>query len=322
MSTARPDLFDGFVAETLPLRQDRDGPVVATLVSRRIPGADRAVLYVHGYNDYFFQVEMADRWNAAGLDFYAIDLRRHGRSLRPGQVLAFTRHLPDYFEELDAAVERIRERDGHRRLILSGHSTGGLTCSLYAHHRRERGTLDGLLLNTPFLSFHGTPVQRAALRRVFPRIARLDPRWVVQKDGGPLYIWSLHKGFGKGGEWEFDLTWKTAGGLPLLAGFIGAAHRGHEEVRRGLDVRCPVLVVSSLRSGGGQEWNPTYMNSDVVLDVEDTRACAWRVGRDVTQRVVADALHDVTLSRPDVRDRAWRWILEWADGLSRRWQGG
>ncbi len=322
METTRPgqpDVFDGFLAETLSLRRDHDGPAVATLVSRCLPAADRAVLYVHGYNDYFFQVEMADRWNAAGFDFYAIDLRRHGRSLRPGQILAFTRDLHAYFEELDAAVSRIRERDGHRRLILSGHSTGGLTCALYAHHRRERGTLDGLLLNTPFLSFRGTRLTRTLLRRVVPGIGRIDPRWVVQKDGGPEYLWSLHEDFGKGGEWEFDLTWKTPGGLPLLAGFIGAAHRGHEEVRAGLDVQCPTLVLTSLRSGGGAEWNPSYLDSDAVLDVHATRARAWGIGQDVTQRVVADALHDVILSRPEVRDRAWGWILDWAEGLGRRW---
>ena len=306
-----PDILDGFEAETLELPPDRDGPVVATLVRRRI-GAERAVLYVHGYNDYFFQVEMADRWNAAGFDFYALDLRRYGRSLRPGQRLAFIRNLHDYFQEIDAAVERIRGRDGHRQLILSGHSTGGLTCALYAHHRADRGTLTGLLLNTPFFSFQGTRLQKLLLRHLVPRIGRIDPRWVVQKDGGPLYLWSLHRGFDKGGEWEFDLTWKTAGGLPLLAGWIGAVHAGHEEVRAGLDVPCPVFVITSARSGGGGAWNPSYLDSDVVLDVRTIRARSWGLGRDVTQRVLPGALHDVILSAKPVRDQAYAKMLEWA----------
>ena len=307
-----PDILDGFLAETLALRRDRDGAVQATLVSRRI-GADRALLYVHGYNDYFFQAEMAARWNAAGWDVYAVDLRRHGRSLRPGQTIAFTRDLHLYFEELDAAISRIRDRDGHTRVVLSGHSTGGLTCALYAHHRRDRDTIDGLLLNAPFFTFRGTRFQRAMLRRVFPTVGRLDPRWVVQRDGGPLYLWSLHRSFERGGEWEFDLTWKTPGGLPVRAGWIGAIHRGQEEVRRGLDVQCPVFVITSARSGGGHRWNPSYLDTDTVLDVGSIRARAWGVGRDVTQRVVSDALHDVLLSRPDVRDTAYRWMLGWAE---------
>lgn len=319
MSESVPDILDGYVAETIPLPPDRDGPVVATLVSRPCPGARGAVLYLHGYNDYFFQAERAERWNAAGFAFYALDLRRHGRSLRPGQTIAYTRDLHDYFAELDAAVTRIRDRDGHRRLILSAHSTGGLTAPVYAHHRRHLPTLDGLLLNAPFLSFAGKGYERMALKHVFPRIGRLDPRWVVQEDGGPLYAWSLHPSFGKGGEWEYDLSWKTPGGLPLLAGWIRAVHKAQEQVRQGLDVRCPILSITSLRSGGGADWNASYTNTDVVLDVEDLRARAWRLGADVTQRVVADALHDVLLSPPTVRDRAYGMMFDWVETLARRW---
>ena len=44
-------------AETLELGHDEEGPVVATLVSRRAADpTGRAVLHVHGFADYFFQV--------------------------------------------------------------------------------------------------------------------------------------------------------------------------------------------------------------------------------------------------------------------------
>ena len=121
----KPDILPGFLSETIALRPDDQGEVVATLVVRRAPvPTDKAVLYVHGYCDYFFNVELADRYNEQGFDFYAIDLRKYGRSLRPHQTPYLALSLDEYFEELDAAVDRIRNRDGHTLLLYNGHSTG------------------------------------------------------------------------------------------------------------------------------------------------------------------------------------------------------
>src|SRR5262249_33664861 len=41
-------------------------------------GADPhgAVLYTHGYSDYFFQTNLADYFAGKGLRFYALDLRK------------------------------------------------------------------------------------------------------------------------------------------------------------------------------------------------------------------------------------------------------
>ncbi|MEG8036484.1 hypothetical protein QP157_14580 [Sphingomonas sp. LR61] len=47
-------------------------------------GAD--VLYVHGWSDYFFQREMAEHLEALGARFFALDLRKYGRSLLPHQT--------------------------------------------------------------------------------------------------------------------------------------------------------------------------------------------------------------------------------------------
>ncbi|HET8660245.1 MAG TPA: alpha/beta hydrolase, partial [Micromonosporaceae bacterium] len=66
---------------TIELGSDDEGAVVATLVRRRADAPTRrAVLYVHGFNDYFFQTHLADFYVARGWDFYALDLRKCGRS--------------------------------------------------------------------------------------------------------------------------------------------------------------------------------------------------------------------------------------------------
>lgn len=146
-----------YEAAELPLRPDEEGEVTATLVRRLVPGSDQAVLYIHGYNDYWFQTHLADHYVAAGFSFYAIDLRKYGRSLREHHSPNFVRDLVAYDEELDEAVRIIREQDGHRRLLVNGHSTGGLIAALWAGRRAGRGLVDGLFLNSPFLTMPASP---------------------------------------------------------------------------------------------------------------------------------------------------------------------
>ena len=67
---------------TIVLADDDEGEVVGTLVRLRAAGpTKRAVLYVHGFVDYFFQTHLAEFFTARGYDFYALDLRKYGRSL-------------------------------------------------------------------------------------------------------------------------------------------------------------------------------------------------------------------------------------------------
>ena len=87
----RPDVLgDGYEQRTLELPDDDEGPVVATLVRYAPPTTEavrpaRAVLYLHGWSDYFFQTELAEHWHAQGAAFYALDLRKYGRSIQPHQ---------------------------------------------------------------------------------------------------------------------------------------------------------------------------------------------------------------------------------------------
>lgn len=67
-----------------------------------LAGAD--ILYVHGWSDYFFQHELAEFWHRAGANFYALDLRNYGRSLRPGLLPGYITSLTEYDADIAAAL--------------------------------------------------------------------------------------------------------------------------------------------------------------------------------------------------------------------------
>src|SRR5690606_9213208 len=117
----QPDaLLPGFEARQLAFPPDYDGPVVATLVRLPPPESPRGtVLYVHGFIDYFFQRHVAERFAQEGWAFYALDLRKHGRSLRPWQHPNFCKSINEYYADITKALELISDP-----VLLAGHSTG------------------------------------------------------------------------------------------------------------------------------------------------------------------------------------------------------
>jgi alpha-beta hydrolase superfamily lysophospholipase len=84
-----------------------------------------------------------------------------------------------------------------------------------------------------------------------------------------------------------------------------------------LSLTAPVLVMSSARSATPRRWGPDVTSSDVVLDVDQIARHAPRLSSHVTIVRVPDALHDVTLSRLEVRERVFdeirRWLTAYVD---------
>jgi alpha-beta hydrolase superfamily lysophospholipase len=298
--TVETDLLGApYTRETLRLRPDFQGEVVATLVHRPAETAtNKAVLHLHGFCDYFFQTAAADFWVSQGYDFYALDLRKYGRSLRPHQTPNYVADLTTYYEELDVALARVT-RD-HDHLVFSAHSTGGLTLPLWLHDRKLPAA--GVFLNAPWIDMHGDAFTRLLAMPAVHRLGRVQPMREVPRNVSGGYARSLHRDFD--GEWDFDLAWKPQASWPVYAGWIRAVRRGQARIARGLEVDAPVLLVSSARSGLPTDEND-LRSTDVVLDVERMRRRAAQLSRHVTIAQVPGALHDVTLSPEPARSRVF-----------------
>ena len=304
-----------YYVETIELPDDDEGSVVATLVTRKATGSKgKAVLHVHGFADYFFQTPAADYWVARGYDFYALDLRKYGRSLREHQTPNFVTDVTAYFEEIDEAWRRVVERDGHDHVVVSAHSTGGLITPLWAHERQPN--LAGVVLNSPWLDLQGSFLLRTAGTKAIDQIGLRRPYLSIPRDVSGFYARSLHRDHD--GEWDFDLAWKPLQSWPVYAGWLRAVRRGHARVHRGLDVQAPVLVLTSAASGRSKVYDESCGDNDIVLDVEQIRKWAHKLADHVTLVRVQGAIHDVTMSRQPVRDRAFDEITRWLDAYVAR----
>ena len=299
---------------TIDLGTDDEGPVVATLVRRRAQTPSRrAVLYVHGFVDYFFQTHLADFFTERGWDFYALDLRKYGRSLLAHQTPNFCRSLTDYYPELDESARIIREVDGHDQLLVAGHSTGGLITSLWSHSRQGQGIVDGLFLNSPFFDFNVPWLLRRPFANVVGGTSKRRPYRVLPMSTAGLYGQSLHTEHR--GEWTYDLNWKPVNGFPVRTGWLEAIRRGQRKLRAGLSIDVPVLVACSTRTFRGRSWHEDVRLTDSVLNVDHIVRWAPRLGPRVTISQFDGGMHDLTLSGKDVRAEVFRELGRWAEAF-------
>jgi alpha-beta hydrolase superfamily lysophospholipase len=299
---------------TIELGTDDEGPVVATLIRRRAETPSRrAVLYVHGFVDYFFQTHMADFFVERGWDFYALDLRKYGRSLLSHQTPNFARSMAEYYPELDEAARIIREEDGHDQLLVAGHSTGGLITSLWAHSRQGKGIVDGLFLNSPFFDFNAPWLLRRPMMSAITTISKRTPYRILPMSSLGLYGESLHTTHR--GEWTYNLDWKPLLGFPVRTGWLEAIRRGQRKLRAGLSIDVPVLVACSTRTFRGRAWSADAQITDAVLNVEHIARWAPRLGPRVTIARFDGGMHDLTLSGKDVRTAVFQELGRWVDAF-------
>jgi alpha-beta hydrolase superfamily lysophospholipase len=316
----QPDILgDGYVQTTLELGDDPDGEgSVAAVLVRREPRADEvvrgAMLYVHGFSDYFFQTALADFAAARGLAFYGLDLRKCGRARRPAQTAHYVSDLALYDAELEQSLAIVAAAHPDLPVVLMAHSTGGLVLPLWLDRRRAAGRVApvaGLILNSPWFDLQGKPFQRGPLTQALRVLARVAPMRPLSLPPSTVYGDSIY--VGSKGEWDFDLEKKPMTGFPVTHGWLNAVRRGHARLHRGLDVGVPSLVLRSDRSHWARTWSEQADRADTVLDVEQIARWSGCLGHETTVVPIPGARHDVVLSEQDARERAYAEMGAWLD---------
>lgn len=303
------------------------------------PRHERAVLYLHGRNDYFFQTHLADAFLQAGYEFYALDLRTCGRAGIGHPSPHDVRDLRIHDEEISEALRIIRSEHGHSAVVLNGHSTGGLQAAIWAAD--HPGSVEAVVLNSPWLQLNASGLIRSYGSAYVDVLSRRSPERIIDNpaeakarkrlaaeaasapspDGaeaggsGPveadLYVRVLHRRWG--GEWDWDLRLKPSPAFPVRAGFLAGIRRLQREVRHGLGIEAPVLVCCSTTSSSPEASPEEALHSDIVLSVDQIIERAAFLGTDVTVRQIPGGVHDLALSPSPAREEYLATVTGWLD---------
>jgi alpha-beta hydrolase superfamily lysophospholipase len=311
LNNYKSDILKGFEQLTIDMPNDYEGKVACTLVRKlNNQPTEQAVLYIHGFLDYFFQEEMADKFLNQRYNFYALDLRKCGRSILPNQKPYNLRKIDEYFADLDASIAQIKS-EGNKKLVVLAHSTGGLTTSLYLN--KHKNTCEALVLNSPFLEMNKSWIIRKIGIPFVTLFTQLLPNAAINSKFSSFYGESLHKA--AKGEWDYNLEWKPIAAKMVTLSWLNGIHKAHKAVKRGLNIEYPVLVLSSDKSMKGHEWTDAFHNADLVLSVKKIQHYADKLGKSVTKQKIVNGKHDLVLSEKPIRDKVYETIFSWLNKI-------
>ena len=306
------DILKDYTDQTIKLTPDYEGEVIATLVTSKFNvGNRKSVLYLHGYIDYFFQAHLGEKFISNNYDFYALDLRKYGRSLLAHQQPNYCKDIREYFEEITIAIRQIH-KSGNGDIILLGHSTGGLIASNYMNYGQEKHLIKALVLNSPFLDFNMSNFMKTIVYLVAKLITGIFPYSKVNGALSPAYAQSLHEDFY--GAWDFNLDWKPIKGFPTYFSWILAIRTAHKKLKKS-NIDVPVLVMHSSGSSKLSTFSKEAMLKDIVLDINDMKRVGAKLGERVTLLEIENAQHDIFLSPKNVREKAFNQMFSWLNNL-------
>ncbi|PRQ12581.1 alpha/beta hydrolase [Corynebacterium sp. 13CS0277] len=326
------ELGEGFFHATVDLGRDPEGEtdIVGTLVEYRpstpLPEHAPTVLWVHGMTDYFFQAHVAHHLAQRGIRTMGVDLRKCGRSWRPGQRWHHTLDLAYYDMELNAALAAA---GAHGPVVVLAHSTGGLITPLWLDRLRLQAQEDpaaaallaplaGVVLNSPWLGMMIPNWAEKMLRPAVRTLGKARPN-MPMRSGGDLsaYGQSIHSS--AHGEWDFNLDYKPLEGQPKTVGWLRAIIVGQDTIHSGV-VECPAptMVLCSTSSWLNKPYSAATDCADAVLDVNDI--VSWSpslaaTGDEVTIHQIPGARHDVFLSQHIARATAFARLDDFLDSL-------
>lgn len=301
-------LGNGYEKLTVNMPNDEEGKVVCTIVRHKSEFVTtKAVLYIHGFCDYFFQKELAETYTKNGYDFYAIDLRKYGRSYLSHQKINSCRNLNEYFADIDTALSIIKS-EGHHNITINAHSTGGLTTVLYAKQHQEKKNYNKIVLNSPFLSMNQSWFKENILIPVMSFLGKFFPNISLPKGMSSFYGESIN--IHQKGEWEYNENWKPLIAFPMDAGWLRAIHLGHLQVADGLNLNDSITIFCADKSIYGEVWSEDFRNGDAVLDVNEIQILGKSLGVNATIEIIKNGLHDLALSRKEIRENYFKKIIK------------
>ena len=235
-------------------RRDDEGAVVATLVHRSArvhPGIGRCCTCT-GSPTTSSRPRARTTGCDRGYDFYALDLRKYGRSLRSTRPRTSSADLSRYYEEIDEAYRP------HHRARRPPPRAGLGALDRWARHAAvgPRPAAGGRRRGAQ-LAVARPAGQPAAAHRRRPRRSTRSARAGPTSRSRATCPASTPAACTAttSGEWDFDLAWKPLQSWPVYAGWLRAVRRGHARAHRGLDVAAPVLVLTSGASGHPKEYD-------------------------------------------------------------------
>jgi len=262
----------------------------AVLTYKRKPGNTRMLYWLPGRNCTFMHAHVVPALLDAGYDVFAMEHHKIGRaqigcSRRDFDLTSHATDLKVYMQEFDAGLEFALALGAYEKVVLYGHSTGGLEASVFLREGRLKGKIDACILNSPFLDWGNGGAEECLLDsidEIYPllKLVGVSPTYSLSTQDGIPTGWITH--------WlqypATDLRCRNFFSNTLTAGWAAACSHMHDELKR-----CPPADVPTLL---------LHTDGDTVLQHGEIAALGREFcveGKLVTKHI-PNCRHDMLLS--------------------------
>ncbi len=284
----------------------------ANLIYQTIPNSKKAVLYIHGFNDYFFNKEFASNFLAQGYSFFAIDLHNYGKNMTQDTKRYYFKDVKEFYPEINQAINIMKNEYKIEDITLYGISQGGLIAALFENDNKK---VNRLILDSPFFDFHFNWFLENLALPVVAKIGSVFPEFVLKSDEVNVFGKSIHKDFD--GEWDIDMELKAIKtNAPIYLGWLNAVYMAQKRLQNGLDIKVPSLILYSNKSISESSNKKYHHNTDIVLDVKDMKKYSNMLSKNVsliTKQELKNGMHGILISPKPVRNKAYKNIFEWLE---------
>ena len=274
-----------------------------TFLYKTLKKNKKSVIWVHGFNDYFFHFHVSNILLEKGYNFFSISLRNY----RNNENLFYTNDLSEYITDIEHLIEYISNNYYSEKIILYGHSMGGLISTIFCKESSYKDKISGLILNSPFFSFNQSISENFFLNYLVYYLGIIYPKYQIryldinQKNSNSLEIFK---------RFYFESKYKLLHIPIIYAGWITAIIYYHSIIQNNfIDLQLPIAVFHSDKSiAENQEGS-----GDSVLNVNDIKKYSKNLGNDLKIFEIKDAIHDVFCSEKKPLYKALKLLDIWLE---------
>jgi len=282
-----------------------------TLTYKKKKDNKKALLWVHGFNDYYFHFKIGDTLvNEYDTDIYAITLRRYGSTIKKNDNLLFyTNNLEEYFEDINICINEILNNN-YEKIIMYGHSTGGLTSTIYCDRGLYKNKIDGLILNSPFYDLNDSSIMEWISKNIIYYLGVINPQFQLSALDNTQWNATNEETLER---FYFNPKYKLRGNSPIYAGWIKTIHYYQNQIHNSkINISIPIIVLYSDKTLK----YPKQDKGDNILDVNEINKYSDLIGKNVKEYIIKDATHDVFCSEYKSRNKAISIMLNFLKNIN------
>ena len=272
---------------------------------------ENALIWIHGYNDYYFHFHVGNELLKNGYDVYAITLRNFGKIAKDRRYIHYVKSWNSYFEDINNSLQWITKNKKHKKFVLYGHSTGGLISTIYMNEGKYKNIFNGLILNSPFFDFYGSDLEEFMIKYIFYYIAYIFPTFVASSGSNKIYKVPFYKNMLK--RYHFNQNYKLTYPSHVFVSYLqNAAYQQNRIQNNKINISKPILVLHSEKS---TRWPECNDNTDCVLDVNEIKKYSKLIGNNVKLQSLNGAIHDVLLSKDKISKKGIDYVTKFLNNL-------